>query len=202
MEARVEAIRDGRAPGLVWLLEHPPVYTAGTSARAGELLHPGTAEVVRDAGRGGRWTYHGPGQRVAYVVRDLRPSPDLRAYVQSLERWVAAALALHGIEAGPRNGRVGLWTRAEEKVAALGVRVRRGVAYHGVAVNVDPDLAAFAGIVPCGLPGYGVTSVAREIGRVLPVEFCDGALKRAWADVFGGALTETPPPPLSAGTSR
>ena len=199
MEARVADVRTGRAEGLVWLLEHPPVYTAGTSARDEELLCPGAAEVVRDAGRGGRWTYHGPGQRVAYVIRDLRPETDLRAHVQRLERWVAAALSRHGVEIGPRDGRIGLWTPAEEKIAAVGVRVRGGVAYHGVAVNIDPDLAAFGGIVPCGLPGYGVTSVAQELGRnSLPIDFCDAALRQSWAEAFGGGLTETQPPPLSA----
>jgi len=160
MGARVEDVRAGVAPGLVWLLEHPPCYTAGTSAEEGDLLKP--RFPIYRVGRGGRWTYHGPGQRVAYVIRDLRPEPNLRGHVQGLMHWVARALASVGVEAAPREGRVGLWTPGEEKIAAIGVRVRSGVAFHGAAANIDPALQRFSGIVPCGLAGYGVTSVAQE----------------------------------------
>lgn len=188
MEARVEAVRAGRAPGLVWLLEHPPIYTAGTSADESELLHP--RFPVHRTGRGGRWTYHGPGQRVAYVIRDLRGAAlDLRGYVGSLERWIVAALSRHGMAVGPREGRIGLWTAAEEKIASIGVRVRGGVAFHGAAINIDPDLSHFAGIVPCGLGAYGVTSLARELGAARPVGALDSALRESWAEVFGGALS-------------
>ena len=130
-------------------MEHPPCYTAGTSAEEGDLLKP--RFPIYRVGRGGRWTYHGPGQRVAYVIRDLRPEPNLRGHVQGLMHWVARALASVGVEAAPREGRVGLWTPGEEKIAAIGVRIRRWVTFHGIAINVEPDLEHFGGIVPCGI---------------------------------------------------
>jgi lipoyl(octanoyl) transferase len=164
MEERVAAILAGEARELVWLLEHPPLYTAGTSAAPDELL--GTLDLpVHRSGRGGRFTYHGPGQRVVYVVLDLRRrKPDLRDFVWRLEEWVIRSLARLGVAAGRRPGRIGIWVstspEGEAKIGAIGVRVRRWVSYHGIAVNVSPDLSHFAGIVPCGIRGFGVTSLA------------------------------------------
>jgi lipoyl(octanoyl) transferase len=166
MEARVAAIIDGRAPDAVWLLEHPPLYTGGTSAKPQDLLRRDLP--VYETGRGGQYTYHGPGQRVAYVLRDLKPhGNDLRRYVAELEEWLILALGGFGIRGERRAGRVGIWVdmarhggAGEAKIAALGVRVRRGVAFHGVSVNVDTDLNAFQGIVPCGIRAHGVTSLA------------------------------------------
>lgn len=196
MEARVEAILAGRAPELVWLLEHPPLYTAGTSARAKDLLMPDRFPVY-EGRRGGEYTYHGPGQRVAYAVLDLnRRGRDLRAYVHRLEEWVIRALAEFNTKAERRAGRVGVWvqrpdkpaapdgTIAEDKIAAIGVRVRRWVAFHGVAINVDPDLEHFSGIVPCGIRGYGVTSLV-DLGLPVTMADLDLALARSFAVVFG-----------------
>lgn len=164
MTARNAAISEGRAHELIWLLEHPPVYTAGTSAAPAELLDP-RFEVVK-AGRGGRYTYHGPGQRVTYVLLDLqRRARDVRGFVHAMEDWVIAALGDLGVEAFRREGRIGIWTQdidgREAKIGALGVRIRRWVTMHGFAVNLSPDLAHFSGIVPCGIEQYGVTSLAR-----------------------------------------
>ena len=199
MEARVDAVRAGGAPELVWLLEHPPLYTAGTSAEAGELLQPDRFPVYR-TGRGGRYTYHGPGQRVAYLVLDLkRRGGDLRRYVWSLEEWVIRSLAALGVRGERRDGRVGIWVaRAggrEDKVAAIGVRVRRWVSYHGVAVNVAPDLGHFGGIVPCGIAGHGVTSLA-DLGVAAGMGDLDAALRDTFgevlaAEVGAGARTRT-----------
>ena len=177
-EARNTAIAAGEARELVWLLEHPPVYTAGTSANSAELRDP-RFEVV-EAGRGGRYTYHGPGQRVAYVLLDLtKRGRDVRAFVHALEGWVIATLGDFGVEAWAADGRIGIWTRdvdgTEAKIGAIGVRVRRWVTMHGVAVNLAPDLAHFGGIVPCGIADYGVTSMAR-LGLPLAVEDWDEAL--------------------------
>jgi lipoyl(octanoyl) transferase len=166
MEQRVDDIRHQRSRDTIWLLEHPPVYTAGTSARPEELLHGrGSAIPVHATGRGGRYTYHGPGQRVAYVMLDLRRyGCDVRAYVCALERWLIAALASLGVEASTRAGRIGVWVRLADgrdaKIAALGVRIRRWVSYHGVAINVHPDLSHYSGIVPCGIAEHAVTSLA------------------------------------------
>jgi lipoyl(octanoyl) transferase len=189
MEARVEAIRAGRARELVWLLEHPPVYTAGTSADPRELLDPGGIPVHR-TGRGGRHTYHGPGQRVAYVLLDLRArGQDVRRYVHCLEEWAILALRQLGVESGRRAGRIGIWVDRgggrEDKIAALGVRVRGWVTYHGLAVNVDPDLKAFAGIVPCGISEqrYGVTSLA-ALGVKADMAALDAALRDAFSLAF------------------
>ena len=164
MEARVAAIREGTAPELVWLLEHPPLYTAGTSARDEELLDPGRLPVHR-TGRGGRYTFHGPGQRVAYVMLDLvRRDRDVRCHVHRLEEWMIGTLARFGVCGERRAGRVGIWVvrpdGGEDKIAAIGVRVRRWVTYHGMALNIDPDLDHYRGIVPCGIAGHGVTSLA------------------------------------------
>ncbi|WP_435418486.1 lipoyl(octanoyl) transferase LipB [Parerythrobacter aurantius] len=189
MEARNAAIAAGTAPELVWLLEHPPVYTAGTSADAAELLDP-RFEVV-EAGRGGRYTYHGPGQRVGYVLLDLgQRGKDVRRFVHALEDWVIATLRGFGVESWSVDGRVGIWTTdvdgLEAKIGAIGVRVRRWVTMHGFSVNLDPDLAHFGGIVPCGIEEFGVTSLAR-LGIALAPEQWDAAL-RAQAPQFFAAL--------------
>lgn len=178
MEARSQAIAAGTARELVWLLEHPPVYTAGTSTAATELLDP-RFEVIQ-AGRGGRFTYHGPGQRVGYVLCDLaRRGRDVRCYVHALESWVIATLADLGLTAWRAAGRVGIWTHdaegREAKIGAIGVRVRRWVTLHGFSVNLDPDLTHFAGIVPCGIADFGVTSLAQR-GIVLAPQAFDAAL--------------------------
>jgi lipoyl(octanoyl) transferase len=188
-ERRNAAIAAGQAEELIWLLEHPPVYTAGTSAAPAELLDS-RFEVV-EAGRGGRYTYHGPGQRVGYVLLDLtRRGRDVRRFVHALEGWVISTLADFGVEAGAVPERIGIWTRdvggAEAKIGAIGVRVRKWVTMHGFAVNLDPDLAHFSGIVPCGVADYGVTSLAR-LGIAVAPEQWDGAL-RARAAEFLAAL--------------
>lgn len=188
-EARNAAIAKGRARELIWLLEHPPVYTAGTSAVAGELLDP-RFEVV-ETGRGGRYTYHGPGQRVGYVLLDLtRRGRDVRRFVHALEGWVIATLGDFGVEAWSVPDRIGIWTRdldgSEAKIGAIGVRLRRWVTMHGFAVNLDPDLGHFSGIVPCGIADYGVTSLAR-LGLAVGRDEWDGAL-RARAAGFLAAL--------------
>ena len=178
MEARNQAVAAGEARELVWLLEHPPVYTAGTSADPAELVDP-RFEVV-DAGRGGRYTYHGPGQRIGYLVLDLnRRGKDVRCFVHAIEGWVIATLAHFGVESWRAEGRVGIWTRdidgSEAKIGAIGVRVRRWVTMHGFSVNLDPDLSHFGGIVPCGIAEYGVTSMAR-LGLTVSAEEWDAAL--------------------------
>lgn len=165
MEDRVAAIRAGSAPEQVWLLEHPPLYTAGTSARESDLLAPKRFPVYQ-AGRGGQYTYHGPGQRIAYVMLDLKQrGADLRRYIKDLEHWIIDSLAEFGVQGDVREGRVGVWvTRPdgrEEKIAAIGVRVRRWVSFHGISLNVSPDLTHFSGIVPCGITEHGVTSCTR-----------------------------------------
>jgi lipoyl(octanoyl) transferase len=193
MEARVAAIRDGTARELIWLLEHPPLYTAGTSAQAHDLLDPARLPVHR-AGRGGQYTYHGPGQRVAYVMLDLeRWGRDVRCHVWRLEEWVIATLARFSIRGERREGRVGVWVIGqdgrEDKIAAIGVRVRRWVTYHGLALNVDPDLDHYRGIVPCGVDpaasGHGVTSLAR-LGITASMAEVDMALRATFGEVFGG----------------
>ncbi|MDJ0948148.1 MAG: lipoyl(octanoyl) transferase LipB [Alphaproteobacteria bacterium] len=190
MEARVADIRAGRAAELVWLLEHPPLYTAGTSAKAGDLLAPDRFPVYR-TGRGGQFTYHGPGQRVAYVMLDLqRRGRDLRAFVHGLEDWTARTLARFNVTGEPRPDRIGIWVDRgggrEDKIAAIGVRVRRWVTYHGLALNVDPDLSHFQGIVPCGIagPDYGVTSLV-DLGLPVSMADVDAALMATFGEVFG-----------------
>ena len=192
MTTRNAAIAEGRERELVWLLEHPPVYTAGTSAAAAELLDP-RFEVV-EAGRGGRYTYHGPGQRVGYVLLDLkRRARDVRGFVHALEGWVIATLADFGVESWRSEGRIGIWTRdidgREAKIGAIGVRIRRWVTMHGFSVNLAPDLSHFGGIVPCGIEEFGVTSLAR-LGREVDFAMWDRALL-ARAPQFLAAL-ETP----------
>lgn len=191
MEAHVAAIVAGEADERVWLVEHPPLYTAGTSAKAGDLLAPNLFPVY-SSGRGGQYTYHGPGQRVVYLMLDLKrrnapKPPDLRAYVKSLENWIIATLAEFGVEGFIREGRVGVWVSeagSESKIAALGIRVRRGVAYHGIAINVNPNLSHYAGIVPCGIQGYGVTSL-QKLGVDASMGEVDKALKRNFEQAFG-----------------
>ena len=196
MEARAAAIARDEAGELVWLLEHPPLYTAGTSARAADLLDSDRFPVFK-TGRGGEFTYHGPGQRVAYLMLDLnRRGPDLRRYVASLESWVIATLARFNVVGERRQDRIGVWVRrpdkpalpggapAEDKIAAIGVRVRRWVTFHGISLNVDPDLEHFSGIVPCGIAGYGVTSLV-DLGIPVSTQEVDTALRAAFEEIFG-----------------
>ncbi|KAA5603567.1 lipoyl(octanoyl) transferase LipB [Blastochloris sulfoviridis] len=193
MEARVAAIRAGEAPELVWLVEHPPLYTAGTSAAEADLLAPGRFPVFR-TGRGGQLTYHGPGQRVAYVMLDLsRRGQDVRRFVAALEAWIIATLARFNVTGERREDRVGVWVRRpqlgpgrEDKIAAIGIRVRHWVTFHGISLNVEPELAHFAGIVPCGIadPRYGVTSLV-DLGLPVTVAEADMALRAAFEAVFG-----------------
>jgi lipoyl(octanoyl) transferase len=189
MEDRVAAIRAGTAPELVWLLEHPPLYTAGTSARAADLVEPGLFPVFQ-TGRGGQFTYHGPGQRVGYVMLDMRRRElDVRRYVQTLEAWLIRTLACFGLKGERRPGRIGIWidqAGRESKIAAIGVRVRQAVSYHGVSLNLDPDLGHYRGIVPCGIAEHGVTSLA-ALGVVTSMPELDLALKTSFAEVFGAA---------------
>jgi len=190
METRVAAIRAGLAPELVWLLEHPPLYTAGTSAREEDLLDPQYLPVHR-TGRGGRYTYHGPGQRIAYVMLDLtRRGADVRCHVDRLEEWMIRTLAHFGVKGERRQGRVGIWVvrsgAAEDKIAAIGVRVRRWVTYHGVALNVDPELDHYRGIVPCGIVEHGVTSL-KALGIDAPMAEIDQVLRATFAEIFEAA---------------
>lgn len=186
MERRVAAIESGAAPELFWLLEHPPTYTAGTSATSDELLNAHGIPVFT-TGRGGRYTYHGPGQRVIYVLSDLRQrGRDVRAHVARLEEWVIRTLGGFGITGERREGRIGIWVEhggKEEKITAIGVRVRRWVAYHGLALNVNPDLAHFNGIVPCGLPEFGVTSL-HKLGVKASMQDVDAEFRRQMLQIF------------------
>lgn len=227
MAARVEAIQQGKADELVWLVEHPPIYTLGTSAKKKDVLVPPLSSPPQaggterrnlamfptyETGRGGQVTYHGPGQRVVYLMLDLKQraaakgsEPDLRAYVKNLERWIITTLAEFGIEGFIREGRVGVWvdksrvmsrqslatpihdsrlTTHDSKIAALGVRVQKWVTSHGIAINVNPDLSHYAGIVPCGIREYGVTSL-HQLGVTATMEAVDAALQQTWATVFG-----------------
>ena len=194
MEQRVAAIRDNAAPELIWLVEHPPLYTAGTSARQEDLLEPERFPVFK-SGRGGEFTYHGPGQRVVYVMLDLkRRSPDLRRFVHDLEEWIIRSLASFSVTGERREGRVGIWVERrdplvggrEDKVAAIGVRVRRWVTYHGLAINVEPDLSHFDGIVPCGIAEHGVTSLV-DLGLPVGLADLDVALEASFENIFGPA---------------
>ncbi len=196
MEARADAIRNGTAGEQIWLVEHPPLYTAGTSARPADLLIPDRFPVFA-AGRGGEYTYHGPGQRVAYVMLDLkRRREDVRDFVAALEAWIIAALARVNVRGERRADRVGVWvarperpplangSAAEDKIAAIGIRLRRWVSFHGIAINIEPDLSHFSGIVPCGLSGYGVTSLV-DLGLPITMAEFDVSLRAAFADIFG-----------------
>jgi lipoyl(octanoyl) transferase len=201
MRARVAGIRDGGGREQVWLLEHPPLYTAGTSAKPEDLAEPGRFPVFA-AGRGGQWTYHGPGQRTAYVMLDLtRPhgqvrARDVRNYVEGLEEWLIRALDRFNVRGERRAGRVGIWVAdraagTEAKIAAIGVRVTRWVSWHGVSLNVDPDLGHFEGIVPCGIAEHGVTSLHR-LGLLVTMAEADVALREAWGEVFDGDQAPSP----------
>jgi len=186
MDARVAAIAEGTAPELVWLVEHPPIYTAGTSAKATDLLD--RRFPVYQTGRGGQFTYHGPGQRVGYVMLNLKQRKcDVRAFVRDLEEWLIAALAQFNVRGERRDGRVGIWVARgtrEDKIAAIGVRVRRWVTFHGVSINVDPDLTHFSGIVPCGVRDHGVTSL-HDLGLMVAMADVDVAMKKSFTAVFG-----------------
>lgn len=186
MEDRVAAIHSGTADECVWILEHPPLYTAGTSARAEDLLKPDRFPVFK-AGRGGEYTYHGPGQRIGYVMLNLKDrKPDVRWFVSALENWVIRTLAEFDIKGEVRAGRVGVWVdtpEGEKKIAALGVRVRRWVTFHGLSINVAPDLAHFDGIVPCGIADYGVTSL-QDLGVKTTAAAVDTALKNTFDAAF------------------
>ncbi|MGE0753971.1 MAG: lipoyl(octanoyl) transferase LipB [Alphaproteobacteria bacterium] len=226
MEQRVTDILDGKAPELLWFLQHPPLYTSGTSAKQADMLG-NMPFPVYDAGRGGQWTYHGPGQRICYLMLDLkaRQMMDLRAYVQMLEQWVINTLARFGVEAFTREGRIGVWVNqragirsqgseflldkngrpvgrpslerascdlqeqiAEAKIAALGIRVRKWVTFHGIALNVNPDLSHYAGIVPCGISEFGVTSL-HDLGITVSMENVDGVLKEEFNRLFSTSIS-------------
>ena len=202
METRARAIREDGAPQLIWLLEHPPLYTAGTSAKAFDLRAPDRFPVF-DAGRGGEYTYHGPGQRVAYVLLDVAErGRDVRAFVADLERWIIEALRAFNIDAGVRDGRVGVWVDRtqpggqlkEDKIAAIGIRLKRWVSFHGISLNVEPDLEHFTGITPCGIddPRYGVTSLV-DLGLPVGLPDVDDALLRAFERVFDVSMTPGQP---------
>jgi lipoyl(octanoyl) transferase len=199
MEARVAAIAAGEAGEMVWLLEHPPLYTAGVSARDEDLLDAARFPVHR-TGRGGQFTYHGPGQRVAYVMLDLnRRGRDVRNFVRGLEQWLIGGLGLFGVKADVRDGRVGVWVERkgagwarEDKIAAIGVKVRKWVSFHGVSLNIEPDLGHFGGIVPCGIQEHGVTSLV-DLGVLATMDEADAALKTSFTRLFG-SVVEAPPP--------
>ena len=195
MDRQVAGIRAGTLPEQIWLLEHPPIYTAGTSANAADLLSPDRFPVYQ-AQRGGEYTYHGPGQRVAYVMLDLdKRGRDIRAFVASLESWVIAALAQFNVRGEIRPGRVGVWVErpdrpalpdgsiCEDKVAAIGLRVRKWVSFHGISINVEPDLSHFGGIVPCGITNYGVTSLV-DLGHPIGMDDVDGVLRQTFDEIF------------------
>ncbi len=213
MEERVAAIAMDEAPELVWLLEHPPLYTAGTSASETDLLTPDRLPVYK-SGRGGQYTYHGPGQRVAYVMLDVKKrGHDVRAFVTQLETWLIQTLAQHDIHAETRCDRVGVWVprpemrpNKEDKIAAIGIRLRKWVSFHGIALNVNPDLAHFSGIVPCGITVHGVTSL-HDLGHPVSMTQVDQALRKSFEEIFGPtelcedapySLTSDPVSPISA----
>lgn len=198
MEARVAAIQEGRAPEAIWLLEHPPLYTAGTSAKPADLVEPDRFPVF-PVGRGGQYTYHGPGQRVIYVILDVsRREKDVRCFVRHLENWVIAALAEFNVRGEIRPGRVGVWvprpdkprtadgSLAEDKIAAIGIKLRRWVSFHGISINVEPDLSHFSGIVPCGIRDHGVTSLV-DLGLPVTLGDLDAALRKTFAPAMGAS---------------
>jgi lipoyl(octanoyl) transferase len=214
MEARVAAVAAGDAPELVWLLEHPPLYTAGVSAKAADLLAPDRFPVFA-SGRGGQYTYHGPGQRVAYVMLDLkRRRRDVRAFVTALETWIIGALATFNVQGMIRPDRVGVWVERktpaidgpriitrEDKIAAIGVKIRRWVSFHGVSLNVEPDLSHFDGIVPCGIRQHGVTSLV-NLGLPVSMDEADEALRSSFRKVFGPVADADPPATLTLKPGR
>ena len=193
MEKRVEAILAGKAGELVWLVEHPPLFTGGTSAKPADLLSPDRFPVY-PTGRGGQYTYHGPGQRIAYAMLDLnRRTQDLRLYVATLEEWIIRSLAAFGIAGTRRQDRIGIWIDrpehgGEDKIAAIGIRIRRWVTFHGVALNVSPELEHYSGIVPCGVHGYGVTSLA-DLGLTVSMAEVDAVLRREFEGLFGKTVS-------------
>jgi lipoyl(octanoyl) transferase len=199
MEARAAAIAAGEAAELVWLLEHPPLYTAGVSSKDNDLLEADRFPVHR-SGRGGQFTYHGPGQRVAYVMLDLnRRGKDVRAFVRGLEQWIIGALGEFGVAADVREGRVGVWVERkgpgwsrEDKIAAIGVKVRKWISFHGISLNVEPDLGHFSGIVPCGINEHGVTSLV-DLGVPATLDEADEALRASFQRVFGDTVRGAPP---------
>ena len=203
MEARARAIHEGKARELIWLLEHPPLYTSGTSSKPDDLRDPERFPVF-DAGRGGQYTYHGPGQRVAYVMLDVtKRNRDVRKFVLDLETWIIKALEAFNIDAGVREGRVGVWVDRtelgspprEDKIAAIGIRLKRWVSFHGISLNVEPDLTHFEGITPCGIadPRYGVTSLV-DLGRPVGMAEADAALQQAFQTVFERETEPVTPP--------
>ena len=188
MKTRAAAIAAGETDELIWLLEHPPLYTAGTSANPSDLVAPGQFDVF-ETGRGGQYTYHGPGQRVAYAMLDLRKrGRDVSAFVRGLEQWIIDALAAFDVTAERRDGRVGVWVTRddgrEEKIAAIGVRLKKWVSFHGISINLDPDLSHFGGIVPCGISEHGVTSLA-SLGKAVTMTQLDTALQSCFENIFG-----------------
>jgi lipoyl(octanoyl) transferase len=200
MEARAAAIAEGRAGELIWLLEHPPLYTAGVSAKPGDLLEPDRFPVF-ESGRGGQFTYHGPGQRVVYVMLDLtKRRRDVRAFVAALEAWVIGALGRLDVAGEIREGRVGVWVERrqagaparEDKIAAIGVKLRRWVSFHGISLNVEPDLSHFSGIIPCGVTAHGVTSLV-DLGLAVTRDEADAALRASFQEVFGPLAPAEPP---------
>jgi lipoyl(octanoyl) transferase len=194
MEAEVEQIAAGNTPERVWLLEHPAVYTAGTSAKLTDLVEPNRFPVFQ-TGRGGQYTYHGPGQRVAYTMLDLRRrGGDVRAFVATLEQWLINTLAILNVVAERREDRVGVWVqrgKREDKIAALGIRVRRGISFHGVSLNINPDLSHFSGIIPCGVKEHGVTSLA-DLGYLSTMQFVDVILRQQFENLFGPTVIQIP----------
>jgi len=201
MDRLAKDIADGNAPETVWLVEHPPLYTAGTSAKASDLLMPDKFPVF-ETGRGGEYTYHGPGQRVAYVMLDLsKRTQDVRAYVAALESWIIATLGDFNVTGERREDRVGVWVRRpdkapiapgigrEDKIAAIGIRLRKWVSFHGISINVEPELEHFSGIVPCGVEGHGVTSLV-DLGLPVTMADLDIALRRNFDDIFGPVSPE------------
>lgn len=207
MEARARAIREGEARELVWLLEHPPLYTAGTSAKDGDLREPGRFPVYQ-TGRGGQYTYHGPGQRVVYVMLDVAArGRDVRAFVKALEAWIIGALAEFNVDGEIREGRVGVWVDRtevggpprEDKIAAIGIRLKRWVSFHGISLNVEPELEHFGGITPCGIsdPRYGVTSLV-DLGLPVGFDEADTALRKAFETVFASPTRSVPAPEFGA----
>jgi len=202
MEARARAIRAGQAPELIWLVEHPALFTAGTSAKPADLKAPDRFPVFQ-AGRGGEYTYHGPGQRVGYVMLDVAArGRDVRAFVRDLERWIIETLATFNVDAGARDGRVGVWVDRtapggplrEDKIAAIGIRLKKWVSFHGISLNIEPDLDHFSGITPCGIsdPRFGVTSLL-DLGHVASLPDVDLAMRAAFETVFGVSTTQAPP---------
>ncbi len=207
METRVAAIAAGDAPECIWLVEHPPLYTAGTSARAADLTDADRFPVY-DTKRGGQYTYHGPGQRVAYVLLDVaKRGRDVRCFVRDLEAWVIATLDQFNLRGEVREGRVGVWVQrperppqpdgspAEDKIAAIGIRLRKWISFHGISINVEPDLSHFSGIVPCGISDHGVTSLV-DLGLPVTMDDLDLALRQQFTEVFGSAVTPFSVQPL------